>query len=182
MRSLFHCDPASRSACRRQRGAQRLDTATRPACRTRLMLRPAAASVRSTPSRRRNGAIPAETLCAQSRYAEAEKLYVKLLEEREHALGLNSPELVVRPERSGPGDVRANEISAGAHLLRPRVADHGDVQGPAGSSAVVAPLDKLAKVYQTLEKYPAAEQYVRRAVAVVGEEPGTGCRRTGAAI
>src|SRR5579863_9575952 len=37
----------------------------------------------------------AELLCAQSRYAEAEKLYVKLLEEREHALGLNSPELAV---------------------------------------------------------------------------------------
>jgi hypothetical protein len=35
----------------------------------------------------------AETLCAQSRYEEAEKLYVKLLEEREHALGLNNPEL-----------------------------------------------------------------------------------------
>ena len=35
----------------------------------------------------------AELLCAQSRYAEAEKLYVNLLEEREHALGLNSPEL-----------------------------------------------------------------------------------------
>ena len=35
----------------------------------------------------------AETLCAQSRYEEAEKLYIKLLEEREHALGLNSPEL-----------------------------------------------------------------------------------------
>lgn len=37
----------------------------------------------------------AETLCAQSRYEEAEKLYVKLLEEREHALGLNSPELAL---------------------------------------------------------------------------------------
>src|SRR5580698_4471036 len=32
----------------------------------------------------------AETLSAQSRYGEAEKLYVKLLDEREHALGLNS--------------------------------------------------------------------------------------------
>ena len=36
----------------------------------------------------------AELLCAQSRYGEAEKLYAKLLEEREHALGLNNPELV----------------------------------------------------------------------------------------
>src|SRR5882724_8677590 len=36
----------------------------------------------------------AETLCTQSRYGEAEKLYVKLLDEREHALGLNNPELV----------------------------------------------------------------------------------------
>ena len=35
----------------------------------------------------------AEVLCAQSRYEEAERLYLKLLEEREHALGLNSPEL-----------------------------------------------------------------------------------------
>ena len=35
----------------------------------------------------------AEILCAQSRYEEAEKLYLKLLEEREHALGLNNPEL-----------------------------------------------------------------------------------------
>src|ERR1041385_4881934 len=29
----------------------------------------------------------AETLCAQSRFAEAERFYLKLLEEREHSLG-----------------------------------------------------------------------------------------------
>ena len=73
----------------------------------------------------------AELLCAQSRYAEAEKLYVKLLEEREHALGLNSPELGVGSERPGPGDVRANEISTGDDLLRAGVADHGNLEGQA---------------------------------------------------
>src|SRR5260370_19747845 len=33
----------------------------------------------------------AEVLCAQSRYGEAEKLYLKLLDEREHALALTHP-------------------------------------------------------------------------------------------
>src|SRR6185295_9792725 len=36
----------------------------------------------------------AEFYCAQSRYAEAEPLLAKLLEEREHAFGLNSGEIV----------------------------------------------------------------------------------------
>ena len=36
----------------------------------------------------------AEHLCAQSRYSEAEPLFAKLLEEREHAFGLNAAEIV----------------------------------------------------------------------------------------
>src|SRR5947209_16882667 len=36
----------------------------------------------------------ADYYCASSRFADAEKVYGKLLEEREHAFGLNSPEIV----------------------------------------------------------------------------------------
>ena len=58
-----------------------------------------------------------EFYCSQSRYAEAEPLFAKLLEEREHAFGLNSadivPEVAELARVLAPGGVLAVTVPAG---------------------------------------------------------------------
>ena len=105
----------------------------------------------------------AEVLCAQSRYTEAEKLYSKLLEEREHSLGLNSPDLVADLNDLGRVNFAQMKYQAAITYYERALQIMETAQGQQ-DFAVVGPLDKLARVYQMLEKYPQAEQYVRRAL------------------
>ncbi len=115
--------------------------------------------------------IAAEQLCAQSRYAEAEKLYVKLLEEREHALGLNSPEIV--NDLNDLGRVTFAQMKYQQALTYyDRALQIMETSKGRQDMAVVAPLGKLIKVYQSLDRYGQAEQYARRAVAVVEKNAG----------
>src|SRR5580693_10794924 len=113
----------------------------------------------------------AETLCAQSRYEEAEKLYVKLLEEREHALGLNNPELASDLNDLGRVNFAQMKYSQ-ATVYYDRLLQIMETSKGREDMAVVQPLERLSAVYRTLEKYPAAEEFSRRAAQVVEKNAG----------
>ena len=110
-------------------------------------------------------------LCSQSRYGEAEKLYAKLLDEREHALGLNSPELASDLNDLGRVSFAQNKYAEAASDYARELQIMEMAKGRE-DMAVVAPLEKLARVYRMLEKYPEAEQYARRAVEIVEKTKG----------
>jgi len=113
----------------------------------------------------------AETLSAQSRYGEAEKLYVKLLDEREHALGLNSPELA--KDLTDLGRVTfAQAKYQQAVTYYSRYLQIMETSKGRQDFAVTAPLAKLVQVYRELEQYPAAEKYARRAATVAEQAKG----------
>jgi tetratricopeptide (TPR) repeat protein len=113
----------------------------------------------------------AEMLCAQSRYAEAEKLYAKLLEELEHSLGLNNPDLV--PNLNDLGRVNFAQMKyQQAIAYYERSLQIMETSQGREDMAVIGPLEKLTRVYRALEKYDRAEQYTRRAMAVVEKAKG----------
>src|SRR5580698_4907065 len=113
----------------------------------------------------------AEILCAQSRYEEAEKLYLKLLEEREHALGLNSPELASDLNDLGRVSFAQMKYQQATSYYERSLQIMETSKGKQ-DLAVVGPLEKLTRISQTLEKYPQAEQFERRAAAVVERVKG----------
>src|SRR3984957_20475112 len=113
----------------------------------------------------------AETLCAQSRYEEAEKLYVKLLEEREHALGLNNPE----PDTDLNDLGRVNFAQMKDQQATSYYERSLQIMETAKCKQDLLVVDKLYNVLRidkTLEKYPQAEQYALRALATVEKAKG----------
>ena len=113
----------------------------------------------------------AETLSAQSRYGEAEKLYVKLLEEREHALGLNSPELAI--DMSDLGRVTFAQAKYNqAIAYYERYLQIMETSKGRQDFEVVTPLSKLIQVNREVQKYSEAERYARRAATIAEAAKG----------
>jgi len=108
----------------------------------------------------------AEILCAQSRYADAEKLYDKVLSEREHAMGLNNPALVEDLNDLGRVDFAMTKYEQAASNYERALQIMETAKGR-GDIATVPALNKLARIYQTLERYSEAEQFARRGVSAV---------------
>src|SRR5208282_5671518 len=97
----------------------------------------------------------AEILCAQSRYEEAEKLYEKLLTEREHALGLNSPELASDLNDLGRVNFAQMKYQQATSYYERSLQIMETAKGKQ-DQAVVGPLEKLTRIAEAQEKYPLA--------------------------
>ena len=91
----------------------------------------------------------AEVLCAQSRYAEAEKLYLKLLEEREHNLGLNNPELATDLNDLGRVSFAQMKYQQ-AIAYYERVVQIMETSKGRTDMALAVPLDKLTRTSQEI--------------------------------
>lgn len=107
----------------------------------------------------------AEHLCAQSRYSEAEPLFAKLLEEREHAFGLNGVEIV--PDLNDLARVAFAQMKFGVADGYWRRALQ-IVENTAGKQAkeLVPLLENLSRASLAQDKAADAGKFLRRAVAI----------------
>lgn len=115
--------------------------------------------------------VSADQLSGQSKYGEAEKLYAKVLEEREHALGLNSPELVT--DLSDLGRVNFAQMKFGmAESSYARALQILEVAKGRNSIELVPVLNQLAKVTRAANNFMGAEQFAQRALAITERYKG----------
>ena len=135
-------------------------------------------SGRSTPNRPRNGAMRPKFCAPKAGTPKRKGCNTKLLEEREHSLGLNSPDLVA--DLNDLGRVNFAQMKYGAAITYyERALQIMETSKGKQDFGVVGPLDKLARVYQMLEKYPQAEQYLRRALGIVEQTKGPSASEAG---
>ena len=91
---------------------------------------------------------------------------IKNRTEREHALGLNSPEIV--KDLNDLGRVTFAQMKyQQAIAYYERVVQIMETSKGRSDMALAVPLDKLTRTSQALEKHSQAEQYARRALAVI---------------
>jgi tetratricopeptide (TPR) repeat protein len=107
----------------------------------------------------------AEFYCAQSRYGDAEPLIAKLLEEHEHAFGLNSAEIV--QDISELARVNFAQMKFGAADTHWRRALQIVEQTGGKQSKDLAPLlENLARAALAQDKAEEGSKYLRRALAI----------------
>jgi hypothetical protein len=115
--------------------------------------------------------VSADQLAGQSKYGEAEKLYAKVLEEREHALGLNSPELVA--DLSDLGRVNFAQMKFGmAEAAYGRALQILEVAKGRNNIELVPILNQLVKVTRAANNLMGAEQFAQRALAITERYKG----------
>ncbi len=108
----------------------------------------------------------ADRLCAESKYSDAEKYYAKILEEREHAFGLNSPEIVA--DISDLGRVAFAQMKFGtAENYYSRALQILENAKGKNSLDIVPVLNQLAKVTRAATNYMGSEQFAQRALGIV---------------
>ena len=130
------------------------------------------------PQRTKEWRRAAQVLCDQSRYAEAEQLYAKLLDEREHSLGLNSPDLAM--DLSDLGRVNFAQMkydqSAIYYDRWLQIIETSKAREETSKSrqdlALLEPMDRLQQVYRMLGKYSAAEEFALRAATLIEQNQG----------
>ena len=115
--------------------------------------------------------VSADQLSGQSKYSEAEKLYAKILEEREHALGLNNPELVA--DLSDLGRVNFAQMKFGmAESNYARALQILEVAKGRSGIDLVPVLNQLAKVTRAANNLMGAEQFAQRALGITERYKG----------
>jgi tetratricopeptide (TPR) repeat protein len=114
----------------------------------------------------------AEALSAQSRYDEAEKLYSKLLEEREHALGLNSPELAVDLDNLGRVCFAQMKVQQAAAYYERELQIMETAHGR-NDVSTAQPLEELARVHLAAGAWPQAAASIQRALGARGDKTET---------
>ena len=110
-------------------------------------------------------------LSAESRYVEAENLYLKVLDEHEHSAGLNSPELAGDLNDLGRVCFAQMKYQQAAAYYERAFQILESAKGKNDASAAAA-LEALARVFRAAGELPQAEAAVARALSArEGQDP-----------